>query len=77
MIPLTLCKPGEELEVVDILGGIGAKRRLTEMGIYPGVKLSILLNPFSGPLLIGVGNSRLALGRGIAQKILVKPTNRR
>jgi Fe2+ transport system protein FeoA len=41
------------------------------MGLYPGVNLRVVQG-HPGPLLLQVGAAKLALGHGIALKILVK-----
>ncbi len=48
--------------------------RLTELGLTPGVELSIIQDN-GGPLLISVRGSRIAIGRGMAQKIQVRSIN--
>jgi Fe2+ transport system protein FeoA len=45
------------------------------MGVVPGAVLEILRQNGRGPVLIALGESRLALGRGIAEKILVEPAH--
>lgn len=47
-------------------------RRLAQLGIRPGVELSVLQSS-GGPLLVRVGDARLALGRAIAGALLVRP----
>jgi len=74
-MPLSLCRNGDEVEVVEILGGRGIRERLFEMGIYPGVKVFIVNNSYHGPIVIALNSARVALGRGIAEKIFVKPLN--
>jgi ferrous iron transport protein A len=49
------------------------EKRLSSMGIAVGSELRLLQRE-GGNLVVAVGNSRLALGAGIAQKILVTPT---
>jgi Fe2+ transport system protein FeoA len=46
-------------------------RRLAELGLTPGVHLRIVQDA-GGPLLVSVRNSRVALGRGIADKLTVQ-----
>jgi len=74
-MPLALCRNEEEVEIVDILGGLGLRERLFEMGIYPGAKVFIVNNSYHGPIVIALNSARVALGRGIAEKIIVKPLN--
>ncbi|MEM1753561.1 MAG: FeoA family protein [Candidatus Methanomethylicaceae archaeon] len=65
---------GAEGEVVLIVGGRGVIMRLCSLGITPGTKIKILRKaPIGGPLEIEVRGTRVAIGRGIASKILVKP----
>ncbi len=71
-ILLTDVQPGQRVKLVDIDAGHGARHRLTELGLIPGVELGVIQDE-GGPLLLAVHDSRLALGRGMAHKIMVKP----
>ena len=71
-LPLFLVPPGKEVTLVAILGGRGLKARLTDMGLFEGVKLKVIHSHRPGPCIILVGNTRLILGYRMAQKILVK-----
>ena len=47
-------------------------RRLTDLGLTPGTNVTVVKSaPFNGPLEVCVRGSRLALGRGMASRILV------
>ena len=62
IIPLADLKPGEEGVIVSITGGRGAQRRLIDLGLTPGTKVSVIkASPFHGPLEIAVRGSDLAL----------------
>lgn len=51
----------------------GLKRRLEDMGLTPGTKIAVVKSaPFRGPLEVYVRGSRLAIGRGMAERILVE-----
>jgi ferrous iron transport protein A len=69
MVPLVMVRQGERARVLRISAGRGLVRRLTEMGLYPGVEIEIISNMGAGPLIIGVGGLRLGIGLGIAKKI--------
>ncbi len=70
---LTECEKGEEVVVLRVNAGHGAKTRLANLGVVPGVKITKTKNaPFRGPLEIIVKGSSLVLGRGLASKIIVK-----
>jgi ferrous iron transport protein A len=47
-------------------------RRLQEMGLLPGKIIEVVRNTNTGPVEINVMGSNLAIGRGIASKILVE-----
>lgn len=70
--PLTMALPGEEVTLVSVQGGRGVRSRLYSMGLTPGVKLRVLNNGAPGPFLISVRDFKVAIGYGIAKKILVK-----
>lgn len=53
-----------------MVGGRAFQQRMVSMGIRVGTELEVLRGS-SGPVLVGVGESRLALGRGMAEKIMV------
>ncbi len=71
-IPLPFAPFGKEVEVVRVNGGEGMKRRLMDMAIFPGVKLKLLSAFGRGRIVVQVGESRFALGRGIAYRIFVR-----
>jgi Fe2+ transport system protein FeoA len=67
------CQNGEEVTVLRVNAGLMAKRRLADLGIVPGVKIIKKQSAlFRGPVEIIVRGSTLAIGRGLASKILVK-----
>ena len=71
-IPLTMALPGEAVTLVSINGGRGVKMRLYSMGLTPGVRLKILNSGAPGPFLVGVRDFKVALGYGMAKKIIVR-----
>jgi ferrous iron transport protein A len=70
-LPLAAVGPGSEVKVLEVAGGIGMRTRLAGMGVVAGAKLKVLAND-GGPLLVSCGETRLALGRGMAHRILVE-----
>lgn len=72
LLPLSMVAPGQPVQLVQIMAGRRLRRRLTEMGLTPGVELTVMQD-HGGPLLVSVYSSRLALGRGMAHKIMVNP----
>ena len=72
-IPLTDMAPGQGGVVVQLQGGIGMTSRLDAMGIYPGVYvIKRSAQPLRGPVEIQVGATTLAIGFGMARRILVE-----
>ncbi|MEK6743278.1 MAG: FeoA family protein [Nitrospirota bacterium] len=85
MIPLGLLGVEERAEVVEVRGETSrvsvpeaesAQRschdRIEDMGVRVGKIVEVLSNGGRGPLLLKVDESRIAMGRGIAMKILVR-----
>jgi ferrous iron transport protein A len=59
--------------VIDIRGGQGIRQRLGQMGIHPGDIITMLrVGALGGPILIEVHSSQVALGKGIASKVIVE-----
>jgi len=71
---LTQVPPGEKTTVVAMNTEQELLDRLMGMGLFIGTKVEIFRggNSQSGPLLIGIGQTRIALGRDIAATILVE-----
>lgn len=75
IIPLDMAKPGECLIIQDIIGGASARMRLLTMGLRQGDEIEVITNNGQGQVVIAVEFQRYALGKGLAQKILVQNTN--
>jgi Fur family ferric uptake transcriptional regulator len=71
LLPLAMAKSGEMVIIKYVMGGKTAQARLASMGFRPGDLLEIISNNGHGRLIVGHECTRLALGRGIAQKIMV------
>jgi ferrous iron transport protein A len=66
--PLSHAPVGQKVRLVRIHGGRQLTHRLVEMGLTPGVIIRVLQNS-GGPLLVAESDSRIAVGRGMAEKI--------
>jgi len=71
-MPLAMVSPGEVVEVVDVRAGWGLRRRLADMGLTPGVVIRVMNSQMPGPIVIDLRGSRLVLGHGMTQRILVR-----
>lgn len=67
---------GFSVRVVAVSGGRMARQKLTDLGIIPGEKLKIIRNDGSGPVLVALYDSKVAVGSGLAQKVRVVPVDR-
>jgi Fur family ferric uptake transcriptional regulator len=72
-MPLTLAKSGERLVIRDINGGAASRLRLMTMGLRQGDHIEVISNNGQGQLAVSVDMKRYAIGRGLAQKIIVEP----
>jgi len=71
-MPLTKAKPGQEFYLKEVIGGTGVKKRLMAMGFVPGVNLSLASGGKGGPVVINLHNTKIAIGKGLASKIIVE-----
>ncbi len=46
------------------------KNRLADMGVFPGAFIEILQNE-GGPVVLKIGEGRLALGRQMAERVMI------
>ncbi|MEM2158107.1 MAG: FeoA domain-containing protein [Sulfolobales archaeon] len=65
---------GVKVKIVDIVAGQRLRNRLMQMGLTPGTILDVIENS-KGPVIVLVKGVTLALGRGMANKILVDDTH--
>ena len=69
--PLSSFSEGKNVIVSTISGGKGARKKLYDLGIVPGVSVKIVQGTFNYPYILQVGGSRIMLGWGMVQKIFV------
>jgi ferrous iron transport protein B len=69
-LPITDLGEGEEGLVYSLVGGEALTSRLAGMGIVPGIRIKVLRN-IGGLIIVLASDTRIALGKGQAQKILV------
>jgi len=72
ILPLTLATPGKEVILISIADGRGLRARLTDMGLMEGMRFRVIHSHRPGPCIILVGETRLVLGHGMAQRIMVR-----
>ncbi len=70
--PLASVPPGQRVRITGFEGGRMLRARLMAMGLNLGQVVSILQNN-RGLIIVSVNGGRVALGRGVSQKILTAP----
>lgn len=73
VVPLGGLRPGQRGRIVAISGGHGRQMRLAAMGLAAGVEVCVVQNAFRGPVILQARGARIALGRGVAAAIQVRP----
>ena len=73
MNPLSELPSGTRGLVSSLPQGHGLAKRLIALGLTPGAEVEVLQNRGQGPLIVEVHGARLALGRGQARQVAVKP----
>lgn len=69
-MPLTMLSMGKE-SVVSHCNSKGATKKFLEgLGILPGTPISVICD-MGGNLIVNVKGSRIAINKGIAQKLMV------
>jgi ferrous iron transport protein A len=73
-MPLTLdqMRKGTKGRVISVVGGRGVSLRLSAQGIAPGMVVEKISALRGGPVVLRVGRSRVAIGLGLARKVLVE-----
>jgi len=70
-------KPGEGGRIAQIDGGHGMVGRLAALGIRPGRRITKLSSGFMrGPVTIEIDRTQVAIGFGMANRIIVELENR-
>jgi ferrous iron transport protein A len=70
--PLAMAQEGVKLRIHALQGGKGLEMRLTSLGLNVGSELVVSQHQ-GGKMVVRRGETRLALGAGMAHKILVVP----
>lgn len=71
MMPLILSKTGEESVILRVGGSPEVRQHLNDLGFVAGTGVTVL-NVIGGNLIVKVKESRVAISREMAQKIMVQ-----
>jgi ferrous iron transport protein A len=76
IITLDQVRPNSSAKIVMIDGGWGIRQKISQLGLHIGDEITLVRGgPFGGPLLISYNSAFVAIGRKMAQKIIVKVRN--
>jgi Fe2+ transport system protein FeoA len=64
-------QPNDVGRVKEIMGCNDAKKRLFELGLNRGAQIQMIKNDI-GPIILSMSGHKLALGRGLASKIIIQ-----
>ncbi|MEG5135462.1 MULTISPECIES: FeoA family protein [unclassified Microcoleus] len=67
--PLAMASIGDKLRIFKLKGSEGTVRRLIGMGFVSGIEVQIISNS-GGSVIVAMGDNRIGLGAGMAQKIM-------
>jgi ferrous iron transport protein A len=69
---LTQIREGQTVEVIEIRGGKQFQKKIDAIGLRVGSKIvKLSAQVLNGPVTIKIGSTKLAIGHGMAKKILV------
>jgi len=63
---------GSRGRIVEVLGGRGVALKLSAQGIVPGATFVKTSELRGGPVVLRVGGTQVAVGRGLARHVLVE-----
>ena len=67
---------GQEAIIVSIQGGHGLQTRLRDLGLVEGQKIrKVSALAWGGPVVVEVKRTQIAVGRGMARRIVVRCAN--
>ena len=72
IIPLSQAPSGSRIRILNIIGGRYRVQRVYNMGLTPGVEAFVRQNVYCGPVVVDVRGVTIAIGRGIAEGIIVE-----
>ncbi len=69
--PLLLAGEGEKVRILAYASGRGMERKLADLGLPVGSEITIMTRQNGGQMIVARDNVRIALGAGMAHRILV------
>lgn len=72
LFPLLFANEGDTVIVKELRGGRRFVDNCINQGIVPGQKITILNNMKQGPCILEINDSRIMLGHGILNRVIVQ-----
>lgn len=73
IIDLTHLKPGESGVVAELQGGCEFIKKIQNMGVRPGKRITKLSSHFwRGPQTIEIDKAKIAIGFGMSKKVMIE-----
>ncbi|MBU1122579.1 MAG: ferrous iron transport protein A [Candidatus Omnitrophica bacterium] len=77
MISLDKLATGSSAKVISVEGGTNLKDRLHNLGVKEGMVVKkITGSSWRGPVVVTMGRTQVALGVGMASKVMVEPVEK-
>jgi ferrous iron transport protein A len=76
MLPLTLVKTGDLAKVIKVNGRDNVKKHLADLGFVDGTIVNVI-SSHDGDIILNVKDSRLAVTREMADKIMIELVDRK
>lgn len=70
MMPLTMAKKGETNYIQKVTGRDDVRQHLAELGFVVGERVTVI-SEIGGNMILQVKNCRIAINRGMANRILI------
>lgn len=76
MLPLTFVKTGDLAKVIKVNGKDNVKKHLADLGFIDGTIVNVI-SSHDGDIILNVKDSRLAVTREMADKIMIELVDRK
>lgn len=76
MLPLTFVKTGDLAKVIKVSGKDNVKKHLADLGFVDGTIVNVI-SSHDGDIILNVKDSRLAVTREMADKIMIELVDRK
>lgn len=76
MLPLTFVKTGDFAKVIKVSGRDNVKKHLADLGFVDGTIVNVI-SSHDGDIILNVKDSRLAVTREMADKIMIELVDRK